>query len=709
MSVPAIRDPHSRDHVPSHDGGLLEVEVRRNATLAGVLGALAGGFAVGWLARAATSGALLDWLVFAVLTLIAAGQLRSLVDARIPLVVADAQGLRLRMGREWRGLPWSAVEEVEVEPGRGPLRDGRLLIVPRDPERVTGGLDAAARRQVALSTRVYGAPLAYPLGLTTRASTPDLAGDLGDLAAGRCEIVEIYHGEEVEESDHTVIEPVVWDPVVSGASDEETRPVDVRALRDDEDLLAAEPDEDPAPAPIDPALPQRLSERLSAWRGRHDRGVSAEVDRDDASADVEVEVLTGRRETPEQTAPEQTAPEQTAPDVDAEIDAGIEAGPETGRDDEDLRDAHVGAVDRLRHRVGTALSRFADGRSHDVDKTGALDVAALRAAEAEAAAVVPVEPATPVEPTRPGRPAARVELVLDDPSRIAGVARVEELDPVEPPELEPSVPVRVQDPGAVVIVDGRSGPRREPVIGPRLAAARHRRGWSIEQLAERTAIRPHVIEALEVDDFEHCGGDFYARGHIKTLAEELRLPAEELLWEYRALYAGPEVDARQVFTAELAKTGGGIRSAGGGPRWGVLIGSVVALALAWGVARTFTDTAVEVPQDAPVVDQATLANTEPITSPKATPKRVTVRVVREPEIRDETGAVIAQEPVRVVVRDRNGDLMFAGPVAPGARRALVGLAPFTVRTADGDAVRVSVAGGASGAVGADGPARRVYR
>lgn len=688
MSVPAIRDPHSRDHVPSHDGGLLEVEVRRNATLAGVLGALSGGFAVGWLARAAASGAALDWLVFAVLALIAAGQMRSLVDARIPLVVADSQGLRLRMGREWRGLPWSAVEEVEVEPGRGPLRDGRLLIVPRDPERVTGGLDAAARRQVALSTRVYGAPLAYPLGLTTRASTPDLAGDLGDLAAGRCEIVEIYHGEEVEESSSTVIEPVLWDPIVSGATDEETRPVDVRALRDDEDLLAASEDDDRevAPAPLDPALPQRLSERLSAWRGRHDRGVSAEVD-DEAAPEEELpeaEVLTGRREDPVL---------EDAAEIEQEAD----------------HDRPVGAVDRLRHRVGMTLSRFADGRSHDVDKTGALDVSALRAAEAEAASIVPAEPATPVEAGRPGRPAARVDIVLDDPSRIAGVARVEELDPVEPPELEPSVPVRVQDPGAVVIVDGRSGPRREPVIGPRLAAARHRRGWSIEQLAERTAIRPHVIEALEVDDFEHCGGDFYARGHIKTLSEELRLPSEELLWEYRALYAGPEVDARQVFSAELAKTGSGIRSAGGGPRWGVLIGSVVALALAWGVARTFTDTAVEVPQDAPVVDQATLANTEPITSPKATPKRVTVRVVREAEIRDEAGAVIPQESVRVVVRDRNGDLMFAGPVAPGARRALVGLAPFTVRTADGDAVRVSVAGGASGAVGADGPARRIYR
>ena len=73
----------------------------------------------------------------------------------------------------------------------------------------------------------------------------------------------------------------------------------------------------------------------------------------------------------------------------------------------------------------------------------------------------------------------------------------------------------------VVIEDLADVPAVEPVIGPELAAARRRLGLSVDQVAERTRIRPHVIEAIEIDDFSPCGGDFYARGHLRTLARVL--------------------------------------------------------------------------------------------------------------------------------------------------------------------------------------------
>ena len=74
---------------------------------------------------------------------------------------------------------------------------------------------------------------------------------------------------------------------------------------------------------------------------------------------------------------------------------------------------------------------------------------------------------------------------------------------------------------ALVIDDFVTEPAYDPVIGPELAAARTRLGLSVDQLAERTRIRPHVIESIEVDDFAPCGGDFYARGHLRTLARVL--------------------------------------------------------------------------------------------------------------------------------------------------------------------------------------------
>ena len=55
-------------------------------------------------------------------------------------------------------------------------------------------------------------------------------------------------------------------------------------------------------------------------------------------------------------------------------------------------------------------------------------------------------------------------------------------------------------------------------IGETLTAARGSAGLSVEQVAEATRIRRTLVQAIEHDDFSPCGGDFYARGHIRTIA-----------------------------------------------------------------------------------------------------------------------------------------------------------------------------------------------
>src|SRR5262245_50883982 len=75
------------------------VEVRRRAGLAVVLGAGASVTAVAYLARAISSGGVLDWALAVVLGAIGMVELAALVDARTPLLVADELGVRLRLGR----------------------------------------------------------------------------------------------------------------------------------------------------------------------------------------------------------------------------------------------------------------------------------------------------------------------------------------------------------------------------------------------------------------------------------------------------------------------------------------------------------------------------------------------------------------------------------------------------------------------------------
>lgn len=69
-------------------------------------------------------------------------------------------------------------------------------------------------------------------------------------------------------------------------------------------------------------------------------------------------------------------------------------------------------------------------------------------------------------------------------------------------------------------------------VGARLAEARSDQSLSVEDLSSRTYIRPAVIRGIENDDFAACGGSFYARGHIRTLARTLGIDDSALLAEF---------------------------------------------------------------------------------------------------------------------------------------------------------------------------------
>src|SRR5260370_11689119 len=60
--------------------------------------------------------------------------------------------------------------------------------------------------------------------------------------------------------------------------------------------------------------------------------------------------------------------------------------------------------------------------------------------------------------------------------------------------------------------------RRSVSIGDTLADARRRAGLTVTQVSQQTRIRESIIRAIERDDFSASGGDFYARGHIRSIA-----------------------------------------------------------------------------------------------------------------------------------------------------------------------------------------------
>jgi cytoskeleton protein RodZ len=535
MGAAAVHETEVRESGADQQGDVLSVapdvvEVRRHAGVAAAVGLTASAVAIAYFGRATQTGSALDWAFVVAMGLLGAYWLAGLVDARTPLLVADAQGIRIRLGRTWRGLPWTAVHHVEHTPRQGLLRDGRLVVVPHNLELIESELTGAGKRHTTMSRLLHGAPFAVPLGLSTRVvgADGDLSEALGRVARDASQIV--------------VLEPEVAD-VAEDVKDAVEAPEVVEA----EDTVVASP----TPAAL--------------------------------------------RET------------------------GVARRSEVRRD-------YVEAEDRAEP----------EGR----------------------------------ELRRPGR----VSLVEETQSwgdRVRAIARAG--DPVEP----------------LVLDDFEVEPAEDPVIGPELAAARTRLGLTVDQLAERTRIRPHVIEAVEVDDFEPCGGDFYARGHLRTLARVLGFDVTPLLTSYDERYAHAPINARRVFEAELA-TGahGSIRGTRGGPNWSVLVAVVMALVLTWSIARLVMDTPPELRGATPVLNGSggpQGAGNAPLADPVAV-------VVAAPS----GGA-------RVVVRDGAGKEVFKGSLAVGQTKELRASPPVRVDSTDG-AVTVSLAGGEARAVGEPGVA-----
>ena len=85
-------------------------------------------------------------------------------------------------------------------------------------------------------------------------------------------------------------------------------------------------------------------------------------------------------------------------------------------------------------------------------------------------------------------------------------------------------------------------------IGDTLAEARRQAGLTVNQVAQQTRIRETIIRGIERGDFSACGGDFYARGHIRSIARTVGLDPDQLVREYDAAHGAPHaIRAAEVF------------------------------------------------------------------------------------------------------------------------------------------------------------------
>ena len=153
-------------------------------------------------------------------------------------------------------------------------------------------------------------------------------------------------------------------------------------------------------------------------------------------------------------------------------------------------------------------------------------------------------------------------------------------------------------------------------LGEFLRKAREDAGFSVDELAHLVNLRPGLIKAMESDDFLPCGGDTYARGHLRNIAQIIKCNPQELLTMYDAEHA---VDSRSIHSQLVDNNAAAIRRENRKLSWKVLVGASLSIVLLIGVAQFAISAVDSEPAATSMVEEAIEPSQSPTPSPTATP------------------------------------------------------------------------------------------
>ncbi|MEU9323690.1 helix-turn-helix domain-containing protein [Streptomyces canus] len=232
-------------------------------------------------------------------------------------------------------------------------------------------------------------------------------------------------------------------------------------------------------------------------------------------------------------------------------------------------------------------------------------------------------------------------------------------------------------------------------VGRALKQARIAAGLTVDDVSNATRVRIAIVHAIEADDFAPCGGDVYARGHIRTLAKAVHLDPAPLLDQFAADHGGGRpapTPAAPLFEAER------IRPERRGPNWtAAMVAAIVA------VVGFVGFTAFKGGDDGGTTQVAD--GTTPATSKSPTPKsdKTTKDPKPTPTPTDSAIAAAPQDKVTVQVsaadgkswilaKDHNGRTLFDGLLTQGDTKTFQDSDKINLVLGDAGAIQLYVNG-----------------
>jgi cytoskeletal protein RodZ len=153
-------------------------------------------------------------------------------------------------------------------------------------------------------------------------------------------------------------------------------------------------------------------------------------------------------------------------------------------------------------------------------------------------------------------------------------------------------------------------------IGETLAEARRQAGLTIGQVSQQTRIRESIIRDIEQDDFSACGGDFYARGHIRSIAAVVGTDPVPLISAYDAEHGPPGgIRAAEVFEPSRPVKIRERRS----PSLSMIVAVILLAVIGFGAYRLVSNHGGSAPASVTAPTHKATASTKPTAHPSPTP------------------------------------------------------------------------------------------
>jgi cytoskeletal protein RodZ len=231
-------------------------------------------------------------------------------------------------------------------------------------------------------------------------------------------------------------------------------------------------------------------------------------------------------------------------------------------------------------------------------------------------------------------------------------------------------------------------------LGSLIAKARKDAGLSLEDLAAKTNIRMSVLSEIEKNNFSHCGGETYARGHVRNIAAILKADQKEFIRLYEEEQGG---ETRSIKDLLIENSVMRLPAEARKVSWKVLVLISVVSLFVVGIGQVVISNF----NTNDVVGAAPSASTSPTAaeSPSAEPSA-------ESTFSSGTGVEVVINAVRakswLFVSDASGRTLFSGQVSRGAVKVFSSDSQLNLKVGNAGGVDLKVNGKKVEAIGVDG-------